>query len=109
MTQRILVCLPIGFHSLNNLNNGTKISWKAHIALVYPRFRKYLNLYKTYYNASMTRPYIGYKDKSNSKRYFEKIKKIWDERDVLLIEGEKISFRGLIMTFFLIPKNLKEF
>ncbi|OYQ32114.1 hypothetical protein CHU92_14660 [Flavobacterium cyanobacteriorum] len=85
----ILVGLPIGYHSLNNLKKESRLTWRSQISWIYPRLRKYLDLNKVYYNASMTRVYSGYEDKSCSKGYFEKLMKIWEGREVLLIEGEK--------------------
>jgi glycosyltransferase family protein len=85
----ILICLPVGFESLHNLTPSIKRAWKAHVALIYPRLVRHLDITKTYYNASMTRPYISYKDKSISKNYFQRIMQIWAGRDVILIEGEK--------------------
>ncbi|HEX8563131.1 MAG TPA: GT-D fold domain-containing glycosyltransferase [Flavobacterium sp.] len=85
----ILVGLPIGYHSLHNLKRTSQITWRSQIAWIYPRLKKYLKPGKTYYNASMTRVYSGYEDKSCSKVYFEKLMQIWEGREVLLIEGEK--------------------
>lgn len=85
----ILVGLPIGYHALHNLRKSSLLTWRSQIAWIYPRLRKYLDLNKTYYNASMTRPYADYEDKSHSKGYFEKLMRIWEGREVLLVEGEK--------------------
>ena len=85
----ILVGLPIGYYSMENLTKKSKLTWISHITWTYPLLKKYLDLSKTYYNASMTRPYVSYTDKSNCKRYFEKLMIIWEGRDVLLVEGEK--------------------
>lgn len=87
--ENILVCLPVGFESLENLTPSIKRAWKAHIAMIYPRMFKIIDIKKTYFNASITRPYISYQDKSVSQIYFQKIMQIWRSRDVLLIEGEK--------------------
>lgn len=87
--ESILVCLPIGFQTLVNLTPEIRRSWQAHIAMVYPRMVKLVSLEKVYYNASITRPYISFNDKSFAAKHFEKIKRIWHGRDVLLIEGEK--------------------
>lgn len=86
---KILVGLPIGYHSLKNLRRESQLTWRSQISWIYPRLRKYLDLKKVYYNASMTRVYSGYEDKTESKGYFEKLRQIWDGREVLLIEGEK--------------------
>ncbi len=84
-----LVGLPIGYYSLENLHKESKRTWKSQVSWIYPRLRKYLDLNKTYYNSSMTRVYAPYEDKTYSKEYFKKLMKIWESREVLLIEGEK--------------------
>jgi glycosyltransferase family protein len=87
--SQLLVGLPVGLQSLENLHSKSKTVWKAHVAWTYPRLKKYLNLSKTYYNASMTRVYAPYEDKSKSTYYFELLMRIWESREVVLIEGEK--------------------
>jgi len=87
--DKILVGLPIGYYSLENLKKRSQLVWRSQITWIYPRLRKYLDLNKQYYNASMTRVYDGYVDKSKSGLYFEKLMRLWENRDVLLIEGEK--------------------
>lgn len=86
---KILVGLPIGYYSLDNLKPESLLTWRSQIAWIYPRLRKFLDKNKTYYNAHMTRSYSGFVDKSKSKTYFEKLMKMWEGREVLLIEGEK--------------------
>ena len=85
----IMVGLPIGYHSIDNLSKRSTRFWRAQISWIYPRLRKHLDLKKTYANASMTRLYIGFEDKSESGKWFEMVRKLWDQRDILLIEGEK--------------------
>jgi len=50
---------------------------------------KYLDLKKEYYSANISRFYIELNDKSNVPIYVEKLKKLWDGRDLLIIEGEQ--------------------
>lgn len=85
----ILVGLPIGYYSLENLNRDSFLTWRSQIAWIYPRLRKYLDLNKIYANASMSRLYMDYEDKTISHHYFNLIMKIWNERDILIIEGER--------------------
>lgn len=49
---------------------------------------KLLDRSRQYYSTQITRFYIDYKDKSNKGEYVKKIKKIWDNKDVVIIEGE---------------------
>lgn len=46
-----------------------------------------LNLDEVYYNAYMFKCYYPYKDKSRTDERLELIKKIWSDRDIILIEG----------------------
>lgn len=87
--KNILVGLPIGFYSLNNLKKEAKMTWRAVISWTYPILIKYLKKDKIYYNASMTRLYMDYEDTSHSDEWFKKVRSIWDGKDILLIEGEK--------------------
>ncbi len=83
------VGLPIGYQSMDNLIRRSRITWRSQIAWVYPRLRKYLDLNKTYYNASMTRVYVTFENKSVSALYFRKLMLLWEGKHVLLIEGDK--------------------
>jgi len=85
----ILIGLPTGYHSLKNLYYESRHTWRSQITWIYPRLSRYIDKNKTYFNSSFTRPYIEYKDKTHARAYFKKIKKIWENRDVILIEGEK--------------------
>ncbi|OUM56414.1 hypothetical protein PIROE2DRAFT_65547 [Piromyces sp. E2] len=46
------------------------------------------NLNKIYGSAMISRFYIEMNDKSGVPKYVEKLKKVWDNRDILIIEGE---------------------
>lgn len=104
--SNMLVGLPIGYYSLENLKKESRLTWRSQISWIYPRLRKYLDLKKVYYNASMTRVYSGFEDKTKSKIYFEKLMKIWEGRDVLLVEGEK-SRLGVGNNFFENANNIE--
>lgn len=85
----MLVGLPLGYRTIDIFQRDIQVFWRSQISWAYPRLRKYLDLNKTYYNANITRLYYGFGDRAKSKRYFDLIKKVWEGREVLLIEGEK--------------------
>lgn len=87
--KNILIGLPIGYYSLDNLKPEANLAWRAIISWTYPGVRKFLKKDKVYYNASMTRLYMDYKDTSHSGGWFLKVRSIWENRQILLIEGEK--------------------
>ena len=48
-----------------------------------------VNKNKPYYSSTITRFYIDYEDKNGVSKYIKKLKKIWDQKDVVIVEGEK--------------------
>lgn len=51
-----------------------------------------LDLNRPYYDAYLSRPYIMYRDKSTAKERFDHIKQLWNDQDVLIVEGEYTRF-----------------
>ena len=41
-----------------------------------------------YFDAYVSRPYLMYRDKNNAKIIFDLLKKIWENRNLLIVEGE---------------------
>jgi glycosyltransferase family protein len=87
--DNILVGLPEAYRSLEKTPRKHAISWRNQITWTYPRFSRFLNPKKEYYNANITRFYYGFGDIEASKKYFSLMRKIWENRSILLIEGEK--------------------
>lgn len=85
----ILVGLPDAYRSVDGFENGIRSFWRSQVSYIYPRVQKLLDLNKQYYNANITRLYYGYKNKKISEKNFLLIRSIWDNRKILLIEGEK--------------------
>lgn len=51
-----------------------------------------LDLNRTYYDAYLSRPYIIYRDKEKAKKRIQNIKEMWNNIDVLIVEGEHTRF-----------------
>ena len=91
--KNLLVCIPAVFSNeqLSVMEENQAAFWKKHLA----RFRKYwyrdLIPGKVYGDAFISRHYMNLKDKkgANTKEYFENIKKLWANKDVIIVEGEK--------------------
>lgn len=48
-----------------------------------------LDLNKVYGNTNITRFYMGHRNKENSERWFNQLKRIWAAKKIVLVEGEK--------------------
>lgn len=88
--ENLLVGLPNAY--LPPSIKRPNLMWKSQIAWNYPRFQRVLNLNKQYYNASITRLYYKTDDLDRTIRLFNQIRSIWDNKEVLIIEGEKSRF-----------------
>ncbi|MBQ2409588.1 MAG: SP_1767 family glycosyltransferase [Bacilli bacterium] len=87
--KKILICIP---NYLNNQDDATikaNFFWK-HFNVTYRKdVDKYLNNKYSYGNSNLTRPYMDYKNKKVAKERFDNIKKIWKNRNLIIIEGNK--------------------
>lgn len=85
----IIVCIPDIFDKLSIYENEAAKYWELHVAKNRNKWYNLLNLKKQYYNAYISRCYLGLKDKTNSKYYFDRLKLIWKDRHIVIIEGKK--------------------
>lgn len=84
-----IVCIPDVFKNLDRFTNKAYTFWNTYLNTDRNYIYSILDMNKKYYDALMTRVYIDYKDKSSSQYLFDKIKKIWDGRDITIVEGDK--------------------
>ena len=81
--------IPYKKKDLEERIDSVKSMWINHFQKSKFKLTKIIKKNKKYYSALITRFYTLFKDKSNCLAYIQKIKKIWDNRDVLIIEGDK--------------------
>lgn len=87
--DNLIVCIPDIFGSLKLYADEPKKYWRLNVAKTRGKWLKYINKNKSYYNAFISRCYYGIKDKSNCKQWFEKMKRIWIDREIVIVEGAK--------------------
>ena len=83
-----LICIPGSLNTLSGMVWKSQLMWAHLISRFYKNYKQYLNYEIIYPNSLMTRPYIDLKNKDRSVILFKKIKSIWEDRDILIIEGE---------------------
>lgn len=86
---RVLIAIANNYGSLEQYTEIAAAEIRKYLT---PETRKKhyekLDLSRTYYDAYISRPYLIYKDKENVGEKFDNIKRIWDKRDVVIVEGE---------------------
>lgn len=84
-----IVCLSDVFGDLSKYNTYGIGFWTWFMANNRVKWISYLKPGKQYYNTNMTRLYMDYRDKSKCGSWFQLLKKVWEDRELLIIEGEK--------------------
>lgn len=102
-----IVCIPLWFHrNLDVYKQSVQNYCKEYLCRYLKRLFKVLNHKRVYYNANISRFYLSYVDKSHCKKHVEKLKQIWDNRNLCIVEGEK-SRLGVGNDLFSNSQNIK--
>ena len=86
--ENLMVCIPDVFSNLDKYTDEFKEFWVNSLKHERLKWYRLINRKSVYYDALLSRFYTSLKDKNTSKNMFEKIKKIWEDKDLLIIEGE---------------------
>lgn len=86
--EKYLVCLPDTLIKNNNCDKYTREWWARFMRAHRKDWGKLLKPGKVYYNTCITRFYMRYVDKSRTEVYVQLLKKIWDNRKIIMVEGE---------------------
>ena len=87
--DRLLVCIPNAFESLCHFTEVDALYWKNHLSRYRKHWYRFTLKNKVYGNAFISRVYMCFNEKERAQAYFDALKKIWDGRDIVLIEGEQ--------------------
>ena len=84
--KELVLCLPDAFTDRFRFTYWAIPFWKNHMDH-YMDFYRELCSDSWYGSTFVSRPYIDFEDKSQAKAQFEKLKSIWKNRDLLIVEG----------------------
>ena len=84
--EKLVIGLPNVFADRSNFTPAAEAFWKGHLE---HHLKDYVELARAdwYGTTFVSRPYIDYEDKSKAEGQFEKLKSIWENRDILIVEG----------------------
>lgn len=84
-----IVCISGVFDDMNDRNEENKSFWNNYLKEYRHLYNKYVDMSKTYYNTTATRVFKPLADKSLAGPRFERWKKLWENRDIVFIEGKQ--------------------
>lgn len=85
----LLIGIPGGLFDSSRCNVFARMGWDITRYEFLPKIEKFFDTDKVYCDASISRPYIDYKRNVDAGPKFENLKRIWNGRDVVIVEGEK--------------------
>lgn len=102
----ILICLPGIFEKIGNFSSRSFWFTLHHLFKYENIWIKNINLNRIYGDSFITRPFLNFKDKKFSEEIFIKMINIWNNKDVVLIEGSGTRM-GVGNDLFKNTKSLK--
>lgn len=88
-SQNCLICLTDIFDDIKwMMPKAYEYTWRI-MAQHRKEWCGLLDMDKVYGNAYITRCYIDRKDKSKSEGWFNKLKRLWENEEIVFVEGEK--------------------
>lgn len=82
-----IVCLPYPFLYSSNLRSSSDKFWSYYVGMNVKKLQDVIDLKKQYFDTEISRFYIDYADRSNCYKQIELLKKIWGNRDIIIVEG----------------------
>ena len=92
--DNLLIAIADNYGSLGKYTESVADAIRQYVGTgnVREEHMKLLDLSRMYYDAYLSRPYMIYRDKENAGTRFENVKKIWEDQNVVIVEGEHTRF-----------------
>lgn len=85
----LIVTIPGIFETLSDHRRESRQFWRDHLLFCRKTYEKYCNPDRIYYSTFVSRCYYYAADRSGCSAQFAKIRKIWENRDIVVVEGER--------------------
>ena len=82
-----IVGIPLPMKGISGLRPLSRDFWGFFVKNNIDRILPLLSKNRTYIDTQLSRFYIAYTDKSNCAKHVELLKRIWDGRDIVIVEG----------------------
>ena len=90
-SEKHISCLPYPMLHQNNLKPKIARYWRKTISNYYCLLKEICDK-PSYYDACFSRFYIDYLDSSHTSEIIKRIKRLWEQRDVYIVEGNSTRF-----------------
>ena len=93
--KRLLLCIPRCFNTIKGCNDHAGSFWiewgrkDNHHQKIVDLIRSHTGAAYLFGDSQITRPYIDWADSKRADRTFPMLKALWEDRDILIVEGEQ--------------------
>ncbi|WP_158095202.1 GT-D fold domain-containing glycosyltransferase [Erysipelatoclostridium sp. An15] len=92
--KNLLICIPRCMNTTLGCNNHSKTFWiewgkNNHHQEIVDMLRNYVGKNYLFGDSQISRPYIDWKNSKRAKRTFPKLKKLWSNKNIIIVEGEQ--------------------
>lgn len=102
----IMIGIPDIFGSLEQYRPESRRFWQEHLLFFRKKYQKYCLKQYQYYDAFFSRLYYMYDNRELSTQRFEKIKQIWKDRDIVVVES-KTAHTGVDNDLFATARSVR--
>jgi len=85
----LMVTIPDIFVSLSEHRKESRQFWRDHLLFCRKVYRRYCNPDRIYGSTFLSRCYYFVEDKKDCGRWFAKVRKIWENKEIVVVEGSR--------------------
>ncbi len=85
----LMVTVPDIFRTLSDHHKASRQFWRDHLLFNRKTYERYCNKHRVYGSTFVSRCYYFAGDRSMCDGWFAKIRKIWENRDIVIVEGTR--------------------
>lgn len=87
--DKCLIGIPDVLDRFENLTEESETFWIKNMERTRDTWLKHIDIDNEYCTANLTRLYIRHKDRSKCGLYFSMLKELWEDKDIVICEGEQ--------------------
>ena len=104
--ENLMVSIQGVFDGVEKYQEKSSLFWKDHLLFCRKIYNRYCNQEKAYGDTAVTRCYFVFKDKSLCGGWFEKFRRVWNDKDIVVVEGER-THNGVGNDLFEYARSIK--
>lgn len=86
--DKLLVCIPKNLQKIKNARYIDKWFWRKFVNTYGENLKPYIKESKVYGNTNISRFYMGYRNKKETEKKVNNLRKLWQDKETIIVEGK---------------------